>query len=184
MAIKKVKSEKKAELAESKAKAREVKDAGIDEQLRLAQILNDSPSLVSLNGTQWEVRALKMGTQYLIAERVLEITKAEEGSFGDILRHFAKSVPAVLDVITFCLLNDKKKIYKDGDESNGFSDMFYATRDTLEWECDYTQFGMILLETLEKLDISFFMQSLGMLDIFRQRVTKKKRNQTETKRRK
>jgi len=178
MEIKKVKSTKKQELAEKKAKG--VPDVSIDDQLRLAQIMNDSPTTVSLNGTRWEIRALKMGTQYLIAERVLEITKAEEGSFGDILNHFAKSVPAVLDVITFAMLNSKRRIYKDGCVDLGFSDEFYATRQTLEWECDYTKFGEILLVVLSKLDISFFTQSLGMLDIFRQRTTKKKREALKT----
>ena len=179
MAIEKIKSDKKKKLAEEKRKKRKVQDVSIDDQIRLAEVLNDSPHLVSLNGTQWEVRALRMGTQWLIAEKVLEITKAEEGSFGDVLKHFAQSIPAVLDVLTLCLLNDKNKIYRNGDKTLGFSDLYKATRDTLEWDCDTTKFGPILLETMQLLDVSFFFESLGMLDIFRQMTTKKKRNRTE-----
>ena len=42
----------------------------LDSQARLAEILNDSPRLVSLNGTEWEVRTLRMGTQWLISKVV------------------------------------------------------------------------------------------------------------------
>ena len=35
---------------------------------RLAQIMNDSPTIVKLQGTEWEIRALKPGTQWMIAE--------------------------------------------------------------------------------------------------------------------
>lgn len=184
MAIEKVVSDKKERLAEERRKRKEVPDVSLDDQLRLAEILNDSPRIASLAGTQWEVHALKAGTQYLIAQRVLEIQKSENGSFGDVLKHFAKSIPAVLDVVTLCLLNDKKKIYEDGNPSNGFSQLFKETRDTIEWECDYTQFGQLLIEILQMLDVSFFLESLGMLDIFRQMTTKKKRNRTETKQQK
>ena len=177
MAVEKIKSNRKKELAKKKVEG--VPDVSIDDQLKLAKILNNTPSLVSLNGTDFEVRALHIGTQRLIAERVLEITKAKEGDFGDILRHFAKSIPAVLDVITMCLLNDKERLFKDGNPNAGWSEEFVATRQTLEWECDYSKFGQILLETLTKLDVSFFTESLDMLDIFRQMTTKKKRMRTK-----
>ena len=95
----------------------------LDAQQRLAEILNDSPRIVSLNGTEWEVRALRMGTQWLMAQKIIEIDKSESGTFGDVMKHFAVNIPAVLDIITLCLLNDRHKIYKDGDERKGFSDL-------------------------------------------------------------
>lgn len=179
MPIEKVKGDEQKKAARLEKEQKKVPDVSIDDQMRLAEILNDSPRLVSLNGTNWEVRALRMGTQYLIAQKVLEITKNENDSFGDVVRHFAKSIPAVLDIVTLCLLNDKKKIYKDGDVSLGFSDLYHATRSTLEWDCDVTKFGEILINVLQMLDVSFFLQSLGTLDVFRQLVTKKKRMRTD-----
>lgn len=175
MAIKKVESNKRERLAEERRKKKEVPDVSLDDQIRLAEILNDSPRLSSLNGTEWEIRALRAGTQNLIAAKVLEISKNETDSFGDIVRHFAKSVPATLHIFTLALLNDKNKIYKDGNPLNGYSDLYKETYETLEWDCDPKQFGQILIDTLSLLDISFFSQSLDMLDIFRQSVTKKKR---------
>ena len=35
---------------------------------RLAKIMNDSPTIIKLQGTEREVKALKPGTQWLIAE--------------------------------------------------------------------------------------------------------------------
>ena len=177
MSIEKIKSNKKKEIAKKKRK--DCPDVSLDDQIRLAEILNDSPRLVSLNGTNWEIRALRFGTQYLIAEKVLEIQKNEVDSFGDVVRHFAKSVPATLHILTLCLLNDRNKIYEGGEPSNGYSELYKATYNTLQWDCDVTKFGQILIETLSLLDISFFTESLGMLDIFRQKTTKKKRMRTK-----
>ena len=147
----------------------------IDAQQRLAEILNDSPRLVSLNGTPWEVRALRMGTQWLMAQKLIEIDKSETGTFGDVMRHFAVNIPAVLDILTLCLLNDRHKIYQDGEPTKGFSDLYRATRNTLEWDCDVSQFGNLLFEVFQMIDVSFFTEALDMLQIFRATVTEKKR---------
>lgn len=147
----------------------------IDSQARLAEILTDSPRLVSLNGTEWEVRALRMGTQWLIAQKAIEVNRAESATMGDILRQFAVNMPAILDVITLALLNDKNKIYKNGRESEGFSDLYYTTRDTLSWDCDPTQFSELLLEIFQMLSVDFFYSSLDILAVFRASVTERKR---------
>ena len=147
----------------------------LDAQQRLAEILNDSPRIVSLNGTEWEVRALRMGTQWLMAQKIIEIDKSESGTFGDVMKHFAVNIPAVLDIITLCLLNDRHKIYKDGEPTKGFSELYRATRNTLEWDCDVSQFGQLLFEVFQMIDVSFFTEALDMLQIFRATVTEKKR---------
>lgn len=147
----------------------------LDAQQRLAEILNDSPRIVSLNGTEWEVRALRMGTQWLMAQKIIEIDNSESGTFGDVMKHFAVNIPAVLDIITLCLLNDRHKIYKDGEPTKGFSELYRATRNTLEWDCDVSQFGQLLFEVFQMIDVSFFTEALDMLQIFRATVTEKKR---------
>ena len=147
----------------------------IDAQARLAEILTDSPRLVSLNGTEWEVRALRMGTQWLIAQKAIEINKAENATMGDILKQFAVNMPAVLDVITLALLNDKNKIYKNGRECEGFSDLYYTTKDTLSWDCDPTQFAELLFEVFQLLSVDFFHNALDILAVFRASVTERKR---------
>ena len=149
-------------------------DASIESQERLVEILNDSPRLASLNGTEYEIRALRMGTQYLIAQEVIKINKAESATYGDIVKQFSVNIPSVVKVITLCILNDKNRIYKDGLEYNGFSDEFNALYETIMWEGNLNDYGNILLECLQMLDISTFMTALDILSVFKASVTKKR----------
>ena len=151
----------------------------LDAQERLAEILTDSPRLINLKDTEWEIRALRMGTQWLISKKCVEIAKADNSTFGDVIKQFAVNIPAVLDVLTLALLNDRCKIFADGVESKGYSDLYYATRNTLEWECDVTQFGNLLFEVLSMLSVDFFYNALTVLDTFRASVTERKRMMTK-----
>lgn len=160
----------------SKSKDKKAKkNVSLDKQERLAEILNDSPRIASLNGTEWEIRALRMGTQWLIAKKCIEVAKVENANFGDIVKQFAVNIPAVIEVLVLALLNDKEKIFKDGDDKKGYSDLYKATYDTLLWECKTEEFGHIFLETLQLLDISFFLESQRMLEMFREMTLARKR---------
>lgn len=152
-----------------------VDNVSLKAQERLAEILNDSPHIVSLNGTEWEVRALRMGTQWLIANKCIQVAKVESANFGDIVKQFAVNIPAVIEVLVLALLNDKNKIFKNGNEKDGYSDLYQATYDTLLWECKTEEFGQIFLETLQLIDVGFFMESQRMLQIFREMTLTRKR---------
>ena len=162
-----------------KQKEKEEKPIGVslESQERLAEILNDSPRLVSLNGTEWEIRSLRVGTQWLICKKCIEVAKVEQANFGDIVKQFSVNIPAVIEVLTLALLNDKRRIFEDGNENSGYSEEFQATFDTLMWECKTEAFGAIFLETLQLIDVSFFMESHRMLDVFRE-MTMARKNQT------
>ena len=146
---------------------RENTEVNLDAQARLAEILNDSPRKASLAGTEWEIRTLRQKVQWMIAEEVIKINKQESSSFGDILRQFAVSMPSVCKVITLALLNDKDKIFKNGREDNGFSELYKATYDTVSWDGDASEYANLLLEILEMLDVSFFLESHRILEMFR-----------------
>ena len=164
-------------MAKKLKKNEEISQVSLESQERLAEIMNDSPRLVSLNGTEWEIKALRMGTQWLISKKCIEVAKAENATFGDIIKQFTTNIPSVVEVLVLALLNDKKKIYKDGDEGNGYSDLYHATYNTLMWECKVEQFGDIFLSILQMLDVSFFMESHRILEIFRE-STMMRKNQT------
>jgi hypothetical protein len=162
-------------MARGKKKTEEANlEASLEAQERLVEILNDSPRLASLNGTEYEIRALRMGTQYLIAQEVIKINKAESATYGDIVKQFSVNIPSVVKVITLCILNDKKRIYKDGIEHLGFSDEYQALYDTIMWQGNLSEYGNILLECLQMLDISTFMTALDILSVFKASVTKKR----------
>lgn len=150
------------------------KEVSLEAQEQLVEILNDSPHLVSLNGTDWEVRTLRFGTQYLIAQEVIKINKVEHANYGDIVRQFAQDIPSMVRILAFCLLNDKRRIYKEGIETLGFSDEFNALCETIRWEGNIQSYAHLLLECLQLLDISAFFQALDIVQIFRAGVTAKK----------
>lgn len=149
-------------------------EASLEAQEKLVEILNDSPHLVALNGTEYEVRALRMGTQYLIAQEVIKINKVENANFGDIVKQFSINIPSVVKVIVLCLLNDKKRIYKDGVEYKGLSDEYNALYETIMWEGNINEYGQLLLECLQLLDISVFTEVLGILSVFKTSITMKR----------
>lgn len=165
----------------TKDNKKDISQVSLESQERLAEIMNDSPRLISLNGTEWEIKALRMGVQWLISKKCIEVAKAQSATFGDIIKQFSANIPAIIDVLTLALLNDKKKIYKDGDENNGFSDLYRATYNTLMWECKVEQFGDIFLSVLQMLDVSFFMESHRILEIFRESTMARKNQILEQK---
>lgn len=170
MAIIKAKGNEKRKSAESKKS----NEASFEAQEKLVEILNDSPHLASLAGTEWEVRALRMGTQYLIAQEVININRVENANFGDIVKQFAVNIPSVVKVIVLCLLNDKKRIYKDGIEYKGLSEEYNALYDTIMWEGNINEYGNLLLECLQMLDVSVFFQVLDTLSVYRTMTTTKR----------
>lgn len=179
-------SERKIIKAVSSKKKEEPKkdlpnEVSLEAQARLVEILSDSPRLVSLNGTEWEIRALRMGTQYLIAQEVIKINKVENATYGDVVKQFAVNIPSMLKILTFALLNDKNKIFKDGDENAGFSELYEATYNTLAWDCEVSEFGNIFLETLQLLDVSFFMESCRIVEMFKVATTARRTTTKEQK---
>lgn len=162
-------------------KAKKNNEPSIEAQTQLVEILNDSPHLVSLNGTPYEVRTLRFGTQYLIAQEVIKINQAESASYGDVLKQLAVNIPSVIHILTLCILNSKERIFKDGVETNGYSDEYKSMYDTIQWEGNIEDYGNLLLECLQMLDISFFFQALDMLQIFRASVTARRTMMEEQK---
>jgi hypothetical protein len=177
----KAESNKKKEFVEKQKKRKESLDASLEAQERLAEILSDSPRLVSLNGTEWEIRALRMGTQYLIAQEVIKINQVENASYGDIVKQFAVNIPSLLKILTLALLNDKNKIYEDGNESLGFSKLYEDTFNTLAWDCNVSEFGNIFLETLQLLDVGFFTESCRIVEMFKVATTARRTTTKEQK---
>jgi hypothetical protein len=84
-------------------------------------------------------------------------------------------MPSTCKVITLALLNDRNKIYQNGDPNQGFSKLFKQTYNTILWESNKADLSKIMLDCLQMVDVSFFMEALGMLQIFRAQVTEKKR---------
>lgn len=152
----------------------------LDAQQRLVEIMTDSPRLCDFDGTQWEVRALHPGTQWLIAQEAIAIQRKENESYGDTIKNFAANVPSVAKVITLCLLNDRQRIFANG-RCGEYSEEFNAVYDTILWNTPQKYWLKLLLEILEMLDISCFFAITSSVQIFRQRTSERKMTVEETR---
>lgn len=153
----------------------------LEAQERLIEIMNDSPRLRSFDGTEWEIRALKPGVQWLIAQEAVKIQKAETANMSDVVRQFAENVPAVAKVLTLALLNDRKRIFANG-MGGPYSEEFKDTYSTILY--DTTQAGWIsmLVEVISMLDVEVFFSITSSIQILRQRLLERKMTAEEQKR--
>ncbi len=144
-----------------------------DAMERLVRLMNDSPSLVKLKGTEWEIRSLRPGTQWLIAEEACKIVKKEGMAAGDVLKEFATELPSVCRVLTLALLNDKERIY--GDE-------YGQVYDTLLWgSYEVRDWATLLLEVVQMIDVDFFFVSTGVIETLRRSTLERKMTMKELK---
>ena len=123
----------------------------------MIEIMNDSPRLRSFDGTQWEIRALKPGTQWLIAQEAIAIDKAESSNMGDVIKQFANG--------------------RDGE----FSDEYRQTYDTLMWDTAHENWLNLLIEMVNLLDVEVFFSTTSSIQILRQRLLSRKMTMEEQK---
>lgn len=145
----------------------------LDAMMRLAEVLNDSPTQIKIGDKIYNITALKMGTQILIAEETCKIQKSQEGNLVDMFNQFARSLPAVIRCLAFAVLNDKDKIYKDY-AAREFSDEFYSMCERIEWESDKGKWLEVLAEVIRKIDVAFFLNISDQMKILRDLTMKKK----------
>lgn len=167
MAVIKAKNTHKRETKKKK----EIKQATDEAMERLAQIMCNSPSIAKLANTEWPITALKPAVQWRIASIACEVHKVEKATYGDVLKGFATNLPAVVEVVTLALLNDKKRIEEEYDK----------VYETLMWESNPSEWATLLFEILNLQDISFFLQITQVVDMFRQTTLQKKMTTEEQK---
>ena len=140
---------------------------------RLAQLMNDSPSIIKLHGTEWQVTSLKAGTQWLIAEEACKVVEKENMSMGDVIKQFAVNMPSVCRVLTLALLNDKEKIY--GEQYNQvYNELMWGDYKIKDW-------AMFLSEILNLIDVDFFFASINAVKTLRQNTLDRKTTREEQK---
>lgn len=144
-----------------------------DAMERLAKLMADAPTLKKLHGTEWEIHALKPGTQWLIAEEACKVVKKEGLAAGDVLKEFSLNLPSICRALTLALLNDKRKIY--GEE-------YTQVYDTLMWgEYRMEEWSVLLMEIISMLDVDFFFASTAVIETIRQRTLGRKETMRELK---
>lgn len=136
---------------------------------KLAKVMNNSPSLAKLAGTEWEIKALHPAVQWHIAEKACKIHGVEKATFGDVLDGLAQNMPDVVDILVWALLNDKERIDKE-------YDVIY---EMLMWESKPSEWSDFLFEVLNLLDVGFFFATTKAVTIFRDLSLERKKTMEE-----
>lgn len=160
-------SDKAKEVIEST----KVSPASNEAMEKLINVMTNAPTLVKLANIGWQITALKPAVQWKIAKKACDIYKVEKATFGDVIKGFSTNLPAVIEVVTLALLNDKKRIEEEYDR----------VYDTLMWESKPEEWATLLTEILQLLDVGFFFQITQTIDLFRQTVLQKKMTMEEQK---
>lgn len=139
----------------------------LDAMMRLAEIMNDSPRTIKLGEREFEIRALRAGTQWLVAQEACKIAKTGE-SFTDIIKQFAVNIPVVVRVLCLIILNDKDKI-----EGKEYEDL----HDYIFWEVPRQEWIGVLVECLQMLDLQGFFVLTDAIENFRTMTLMKRKQQ-------
>lgn len=150
----------------------------LEAQMMLAELLNKTPIPIEVGGETYNITALKIGTQNLIAEESCRIQKAQEGNMLDLYKQFAQSIPAVIRCLCYAILNDKNKIFKNY-ASREMSDEFQALYERLEWESDKSQWMEILVNVMQRIDVDFFFAAAGTLTMIRDSALQTRKKMTK-----
>ena len=156
------------------------KDISVDAMQRLAEIMNDTPTVMKMGKTEFAITALKPGTQWLIAEESCKIMKAEQGNFKDVIKQFAVNIPSVVHVITLAILNDKNRIFDDYN-SRKYSEEYQSVYDTIMWETNPDNWLSLLVEIMNMLSMDYFFQSTNAVAMIREAALGRKMKMEELK---
>ena len=144
-----------------------------ESMVRLARLMNDTPTIVKLYGTEWQIKSLKAGTQWLIAEEACKVVEKENMSMGDVIKQFAVNMPSVCRVLTLALLNDKDKIYSD-EYKQVYNELMWGDYKIKDW-------AVFLSEILNLIDVDFFFASINAVKTLRQNTLDRKTTREEQK---
>ena len=156
------------------------KDISVDAMQRLAEIMNDTPTVMKMGKTEFAITALKPGTQWLIAEESCKIMKAEQGNFKDVIKQFAVNIPSVVHVITLAILNDKDSIFKNI-KTREYSAEYETVYDTIMWETSPDNWLSLLVEIMNMLSMDYFFQSTNAVAMIREAALGRKMKMEELK---
>lgn len=141
----------------------------------LAQVLNNTPIPIEVDGTTYQITALKLGVQNLIAEESCKIQKAQDGNMLDLFKQFAQSIPAVIKCLCYAILNDKDRIFKNYAKREHSAE-YQALYESLEWCSDRNTWMEVLVQIMNRIDLNFFYYAVTTLTTLREQslTTRKK----------
>lgn len=150
----------------------------LDAQERLAQVMNDSPTLVKMGEHGFPITALKPGVQMLIAQEACKIVKVEQANFADVIRQFAMNFDSVIKVLALAILNDRDRIWAD-EKRQIYSEEYESVCSTIRWETDQKYWMGLLVEVMNLLSMDFFFSVTETIKILKEMTLKRKTTMQE-----
>lgn len=161
-------------------KEKKTNEVPIDAQEKLSDIMTDKPKEIRVGKKTYLINALRMGTQWLIAEEAVNIVKAESANMGDVLKQFAINIPSVVKCLVLAILNDKNAIFDDM-RTRQYTKKFHALYDDIMWESNRNEWMNTLLEVMNMIDVEVFFYTTDAIQIVREMTLKKKMTKAEVK---
>lgn len=150
----------------------------LDAQERLAQVMNDSPTLVKMGEHGFPITALKPGVQMLIAQEACRIVKVEQANFADVIRQFAMNFDSVIKVLALAILNDRDRIWAD-EKRQIYSEEYETVCSTIRWETEPKYWMGLLVEVMNLLSMDFFFSVTETIKILKEMTLKRKTTMQE-----
>lgn len=141
---------------------------------RLLEIMADSPTILKLGGTDFELTALKNGTLIKICEEAVKIKKVQvdsEDKTASVMLSMATQIPVVCRIVTYALLNDRKRIERN------FDDVY----DIVLNNTSQSDLFNLFYEIIQKLDVSFFFANIESSLTLLQTMTDRRMTMEEQK---
>ena len=141
---------------------------------RLLEIMADSPTILKLGGTDFELTALKNGTLIKICEEAVKIKKVQVDSddkTASVMLSMATQIPVICRIITYALLNDRKRIERNFDE----------VYDIVLNNTSQSDLFNLFYEIIQKLDVSFFFANIESSLTLLQTMTDRRMTMEEQK---
>lgn len=142
-----------------------LKDFPIDIKRDIVDIINDTPSLVTLGEKEYRVKDMRYYSLYRICRLVMDMRKADETLDEDnkVIMALCTDLDAMCEIMAIILCNhlftpDKIKVYDDVDETMSRNDKLVAIMKAkvMNSTFDTNQWAAIILGAIKSIDLSGF----------------------------
>ena len=142
-----------------------LKDFPIDIKRDIVDIINDTPSLVTLGDKEYRVKDMRYYSLYRICRLVMDMRKADETLDEDnkVIMALCTDLDAMCEIMAIILCNhlftpDKIKAYDDVDETMSRNDKLVAIMKAkvMNSTFDTNQWAAIILGAIKSIDLSGF----------------------------
>ncbi len=174
---------KKEELVESD----EMQDFSIEVKRTIVDIINDSPSLVSLGDKEYVVKDMRYYSLYRICKLVMDMKKADETLDTDqkVITALCTDLDAMCEIMAIVLCNhrftpDDIHSYEDVDDVMSRNDKMIAMMKAkvMNSTFDTNQWAAIILGAIKSIDLSgFFLLRKSVSTLTDSLLTRKKKSE-------